>query len=503
MKLNSMSNKVVVVGGGLGGLLSGAILAKEGFAVTLVEKNHRIGGSLQSYKRYGEVFDTGMHVFGGMQKNGNIYRICDYLGILGDFKIAEIDKNVCYKVFIAEENKWYEVGQGKDGFTNSLSGYFPEERQNIENYLSEIYRIMHESDLFNLRRLEHSLYDYSQDYSVSADQLIEKYIKNRKLQSLIASVNTLYAGEKGISPSILHAAISMIFLNGACRVVDGYQHIANALGNCIKKYGGKIITNNEVIRIQTSGKIIKSIKTNKGLLIEADYFISAISPVRMLDIIDNRHVFTNAYQSFIKDSADSYSAFILNIKLKENILRYSNHISFYLEKYDSDWSVSDGKLVEKFMYMTPPAKNQGKFARTLSVTALMRWEAVESWANTSLGNRGDDYLHWKLKIRDEIVTKISKAIPGFNNMIDDVDTASPLTIRDYTSVRRGAMCGMRKNCNDLISSFLPVKTKVKNLFLTGQNCNFHGFCGVSLTALKTCESILGKNILIGALNNVR
>ena len=62
---------------------------------------------------------------------------------------------------------------------------------------------------------------------------------------------------------------------------------------------------------------------------------------------------------------------------------------------------------------------------------------------------------------------------------------------------------MRKNCNDLSISFLPVKTKVKNLFLTGQNCNFHGFCGVSLTALKTCESILGKNILIGALNNVR
>ena len=48
-----MSNKrVIVIGGGLGGLLSGALLAKEGFAVTLIEKNHNIGGSLQSYKRF-------------------------------------------------------------------------------------------------------------------------------------------------------------------------------------------------------------------------------------------------------------------------------------------------------------------------------------------------------------------------------------------------------------------------------------------------------------------
>lgn len=498
-----MSKKVVVIGGGLGGLLSGAILAKEGFAVTLVEKNHKIGGCLQSYKRFGEVFDTGMHVLGGMQKDGNIHRIFNYLDILNDFKIAEIDKDICYKVFVAEDNKLYEIGQGKNGFINSLSSYFPGEKHNLENYLSEIYRIMYESDLFNLRRLAHNIYDCSQEYSMSADQLIEKYIANRKLQSIISSINTLYAGEKGVTPSILHAAISMNILNGACRVIDGFQHIANALGNCIKINGGEIITDDEVISIMTTEKMITNVRTTKGLLIGADYFISAISPIRMLEIMDNKHVFTNIYQSFIENSRDSYSAFILNIKLKENVFRYSNHIFFYLEKYDSDWSVSDGKTVEKFMYMTPPAESQGIFARTLSVTALMKWEAVESWSDTHFGNRSDDYLCWKQKIRDEIVYKLAKAIPGFDQMVVDVDMISPLTIRDYTAVRRGAMCGIRKNCNDMISSFLPVKTKVKNLLLTGQNCNFHGFCGVSLTAIQTCEEILGKNFLIDTLNSIR
>ena len=149
-------NEVVIIGGGLGGLLSGAILAKEGYAVTLVEKNKNIGGSLQSYKRFGVTFDTGMHVFGGMQNNGNIYRICKYLDILNDFKIEKIDNTNCYNVFVAEDNHTYDIGQGINGFVYSLANYFPAQKQNIKRYLSAIYRIMDESDLYYLRKQKHN-----------------------------------------------------------------------------------------------------------------------------------------------------------------------------------------------------------------------------------------------------------------------------------------------------------------------------------------------------------
>lgn len=39
-----MENTVVIIGAGLGGLFTGAILSKEGFKVTLLEKNATIGG---------------------------------------------------------------------------------------------------------------------------------------------------------------------------------------------------------------------------------------------------------------------------------------------------------------------------------------------------------------------------------------------------------------------------------------------------------------------------
>ena len=50
-----MENKydIVIIGSGLGGLVSGYILSKEGYKVCILEKNHQIGGTLQCFKRDG------------------------------------------------------------------------------------------------------------------------------------------------------------------------------------------------------------------------------------------------------------------------------------------------------------------------------------------------------------------------------------------------------------------------------------------------------------------
>ena len=52
-----MKESVIIIGAGLGGLYTGAILAKEGLQVTVLEKNATIGGGLQTFQRFGETFD--------------------------------------------------------------------------------------------------------------------------------------------------------------------------------------------------------------------------------------------------------------------------------------------------------------------------------------------------------------------------------------------------------------------------------------------------------------
>ena len=63
------------------------------------------------------------------------------------------------------------------------------------------------------------------------------------------------------------------------------------------------------------------------------------------------------------------------------------------------------------------------------------------------------------------------------------------------------MFGYAKDCKNMALSLVPVVTKISNLLLTGQCINLHGFCGVPLTAINTCEAILGRNYVINKINS--
>ncbi len=54
-----MTNRVVVIGGGVGGLATAALLARGGAAVTLVERHERVGGRAGRLEVDGFTFDTG------------------------------------------------------------------------------------------------------------------------------------------------------------------------------------------------------------------------------------------------------------------------------------------------------------------------------------------------------------------------------------------------------------------------------------------------------------
>jgi phytoene dehydrogenase-like protein len=153
------------------------------------------------------------------------------------------------------------------------------------------------------------------------------------------------------------------------------------------------------------------------------------------------------------------------------------------------------------MYMTPPDENQGEYASRLLIHCIMDYAQVKQWEQTSVGQRGEAYEQWKAQRIDMIMSQLSNLFPDFRNQVERIYAASPLTIRDYYGTKNGAIFGYRKDCKNLIFSQLTVYTKVKNLFLTGQNINLHGICGVPLTAINTSEAILGEHVIINAINH--
>jgi phytoene desaturase len=54
-----MKKTIIVIGSGFGGMAAAALLAKDGFEVTVLEKNDQPGGRAIVWKEKGFVFDMG------------------------------------------------------------------------------------------------------------------------------------------------------------------------------------------------------------------------------------------------------------------------------------------------------------------------------------------------------------------------------------------------------------------------------------------------------------
>ena len=125
----------------------------------------------------------------------------------------------------------------------------------------------------------------------------------------------------------------------------------------------------------------------------------------------------------------------------------------------------------------------------------MRYEDVSKWKDTfntdSLPQeRGDDYEAFKNEKAEQLLDIVEKRFPNIRNCIQSYYVATPLSYRDYQGSADGSMYGILKDYRNSFNTFIAPRTRVPNLFLTGQNLNLHGILGVTISALITCGELL-------------
>lgn len=495
-------NDVVIIGGGLGGLFTGALLSKNGYRVTVLEKNRIIGGGLQCFKRNGVEFETGMHILGGFQEGGSVGKICHYLGIFDKLSIIHTDPAVMDMITSLPSERVYNIPQGRDRFIEYFSALFPNEASGIKNYVNDIYTLADEVDLFYLREQSGSIFSHSEKFLMPADELIASHIYDDELRDILAYMAPMYAGIKGHTPAYIHALINVLYIDGASMFIGGSMQLAELLAGVIEDGGGDVLSGCKVEKILVEEKAVKGVVTENGRIFAgADWYISAIHPALMVDMIDGK-AFTKSYRTRLKELPNGYSTFTVYVKFKERSFPFINHPSYLKDDDSSMWNLQqfDDAWPRGFMYITSPVKNQGAYADKMTINCVMDFSVVERWKDTFTGRRGADYEEFKEMCKERVLAKMERLYPSFRNTIEFCFTSSPLTVRDYYGSVNGALYGYLKDCKNIAASQIPIYTKVSNLLLTGQNNNLHGICGVPLTAIDTAEVIVGKNKIVKAIN---
>jgi len=291
--------------------------------------------------------------------------------------------------------------------------------------------------------------------------------------------------------------INNFYIQSAFRIVGGSDSIAHSLANSIQSFGGKIVTNAEVVKINCDDKKVTSVQLSTGELCEAAFVISNVHPQATLDKIESPLI-RKVYRNRISELENSISNFTVYIKFKEHTTPYLNY-NYYFYEHDDVWKTQyydAKKWPESYLYMHQCIEDKALFADSAELIGYMRYDEVKKWEASRIGNRGDDYLEFKLEKAYKLLQKLEQSFPGINSAIDSYYTSSPLTYRDYTATKEGSMYGIVRDKSFPIQTLVSQRTKIPNLFMTGQNINSHGILGVTIGAMITCAEFLGINTII-------
>ena len=488
-----MEYDIIIIGSGLGGLECGAILSKEGYNVCVLEKNENFGGCFQTYNRRGHRLDTGIHYVGSLDDGQIMNQYFRYLGIMDKLKLRKLDENAFDQIHY--HGKVYNYAMGHERFIDTLARQFPAERDNLRRYVEQLKEVGNLISVDNLRQgviaTEGMRY-----FCTSAANLICQTISNPDLQEVLAGSALLYGGIRNLSTFYGHAMINNSYIESAYRFVDGTMQVSTELINVIRSNGGTVLNNAEVTRIVADDTGAKGVMVNGEEFIGARNIISNVHPQRTLELLDKSRLIKNAYITRINSLPNTYGIFSIYLIAKPKSLKYNN-FNVYLHGNNSVWYDRQNYPghTTNCMISMQAHTTDSEWAEVVTILTPMYFDEVAEWADTRPEQRGERYRLFKEAKTRQVLDFIKQHGIDLEPYVDAIFTTSPLSYRDYTATPEGSAYGIIKDYKCPQVGFVSTRTKLGNLYLTGQNLNVHGALGVTLTAIITCADFLGQAYL--------
>lgn len=486
---------VVVIGSGLGGLVSALLLAKEGNKVCVLEKNNQYGGNLQTFVRDKTILDTGVHYIGGLNAAENLGKYFKYLDILSDLDLIKLDEDGFDVISFESDELRYPQAQGYDNFIKQLMVYFPEEEASLKAYIEKIKEYCRHFPLYNLKKG----FGYNEELMQhSVEMVLSAITPNRKLQAVLLGNSFLYVLNYKETPFYIHALTVNSYIQSAWRCVKGGSQITKAFIKQLRRYDVDLFKHQKVQKLNFSGSHLESCET-EDVIYKGTRFVSDIDLKQLFSMFNEENIH-KPYIKRVRQLKNTPSVFSAHLVLKPKTISYFNNNIYHFESeeavfsYDNNWINNRPNMM---VITTNPSENGEQFAKSISLMTYMDYAYVKQWQNSfntvrSENRRGISYENFKDEAVEGMLDVLTKYFPDIRNQLVSKHASTPLTYRDYIGSIDGTMYGFEKSVEAPLKTLISPKTKVENLFLTGQNVRMHGILGVTITAFLTVGEMQGK-----------
>ena len=484
----------IVVGSGIGGLTTAALLARAGLGVLVVERHDRVGGYSHAFRRGRYLFDSAVHIVGGCEPvayegGGLIHQLLSTLGVRDQVDFVRVDP--CYEAVYPDLS--LRVPCDLEGFVDAHAEEFPAEEKGLRQLVQECLNVRQETrraadtpHAFDVSQIASRFPTLLRYRRATLARVLEEHIESPRLRSLLATLWPYL----GLPPSrvsfVYFATMLMSYVaDGAYYCRGSFQRFADALAGAVCTRGGELLLRSSVRRILVEEGRACGVVLENGQRIAASRVVSNADALQTIRELVGSEAFPPRYLTALGRMSPSLSAFIVYVATDLPLDRgTTSHETFYFPSWDHEaahatsecgspsWiSVTAPSLVDPTL--APPGQQQ------LLLTALVRHDA-------------SDWRASKGAMARALLRSADRWVGGLAQHVRFCEGASPRTLERYTRNTNGALYGWELSPRNVGPGRPGPQTPVHGLHLVGHWAQpGGGIYGVVASGVQAARAILG------------
>lgn len=511
----------VVIGSGMSGLTSAALLSDLGWKVCVLEQHYTAGGFTHSYERNGYEWDVGVHYIGEVGAKTGTRQMFDYLSG-GNLHWAPMDDE--YDRFYIGD-KVFNAVAGKDEYRDNLIRQFPREEIAIDRYLRLLAKAGSALRAYGMKRSfgfwhyllmwpyllwKSSRFLFRNTYDVLSELTSD--------QDLIAVLCGQW-GDMGLPPKqstfLVHSMIVRHYLHGGYYPIGGSWRIADSIIPKIQAAGGEVFTYAAVENIVVEDGKVRGVLMKDGHRIECPCVISSAGVGNTFQKLLPAAIAESAgYKSKMQNVEPSFAHLGVYIGLKSTAEELGLPKTNFWIYPDNDYDAAVERFVnnenEPFpvVYISfPSAKDPNYLERhpgtaTIEIVAPAPYQWFEKWRDKTWGKRGDDYDAFKAELGERLMNHLYDKLPGLRGKVDYYEVSTPLSTNWFSGYQHGELYGLSHTPTRMQQKWLRPKTTIPGLWLTGQDILTCGVTGAMMAGMLTTTSIVGMRKMAPLLKRI-